>query len=58
MVGAGASQKVSLANLNLISSAALKGNGKLLLSVDNIRNDGSLYSDRWIRVSDIYYTEA
>lgn len=58
VVGAGASQKVSLANLNLISSAALKGNGKLLLSVDNIRSDGSLYSDRWIRVSDIYYTEA
>ena len=49
--------RVLLDGLDQITSAALKGAGKIVISVENIHSDGSLYSDRTIRLGDIYYTE-
>ena len=57
VVGAGSSRTVLLDGLDQITSAALKGAGKIVISVENIHSDGSLYSDRTIRLGDIYYTE-
>ena len=57
VVGAGSSRTVLLDGLDQITSAALKGTGKIVISVENIHSDGSLYSDRTIRLGDIYYTE-